>query len=97
MNKNKKINNWLAIGLLVISLILFFNSKTDKPFQSFFNTISKPFTKIFSGTGFWFNEKINFISSIGELKNENEKLFNENLKLKFNLTQLKEIENENKV
>lgn len=97
MIKNKKINNWLVIGLFLILLILFFSSKQKKPLQSFSNVIVKPFARVFAGAGFWFNEKIYFISSIGNLKNENERLFNENLKLKSKLVQAKEIENENKI
>ena len=97
MNRNKKINNWLIAGLLIILVILFFNAKQDKPLQSFFNTATKPFARFFSGAGFWFNKKINFISNIGEVRDENEDLFNENLNLKFKLVQLKELENENKI
>lgn len=97
MGKNKKINNWLALGLLVVLMTLFFNSKQEKPFQSFFQTITKPFTSFFSETGAWLNRKIDFVSNISDLKNENEKLFNENLKLKFEISQLKEAENENRI
>jgi len=97
MNGNKNINNRLVIGLLIILIILFFSIKQNKPFQSFFNTAARPFTRFFSGSGYWFSKKISFISNIGELRSENENLFNENLKLKFDLVQLIEIRNENKI
>ncbi len=97
MIKHKKINNWLIIGLLLILLILFFNSKQKKPLQSISNVVAKPFARIFSGAGFWLNKKIYFISSIGELKNQNEQLFNENLKLKAELVGRNETENENRI
>ncbi|MCK5080564.1 MAG: rod shape-determining protein MreC [Candidatus Moranbacteria bacterium] len=97
MNKNKKINSWLVIGLLIILVISFFGFKKDKPLQSVFNIISKPFTRFFSGAGYWFNKKVYFVSNIGDLKNQNEELFNENLELKFKLAQRKDIESENKV
>lgn len=96
MGKNKNINSWLITGILVVFLVLFFGSREGKPLQSAATTVVTPFARFFSGTGLWFSEKIGFFSNIGELRNENENLSNENLKLKFQLAQSNEIANENK-
>lgn len=97
MGKNKKINCWLIIAILVIALIFFFNSKEKKPLENLTQTVANPFAKVFSGAGYWFKNKFAFLVHIGEMKSENERLSNENLKLKFEISQLKETENENKV
>lgn len=97
MGRNKKINYWLlAIGLVVV-VFLVFGGKEEKPLQSIGQSTTKPFARFFSGAGFWFSEKFSFFSNIGKMKIENEKLFDENLKLKFELAKLKDIESENKV
>lgn len=95
MLKNKKNNRlWLFLGILIL---IFFISRSLKPVESLTLTISKPFASFFSETGHWFNQKLSFFSDIGEIKNENQDLVNENLKLKYQLVKLREIETENEI
>lgn len=95
MLKNKKFNNyWLILISLFLIMFIF---KGLKPLESASFTVTKPFASFFSGAGFWFNQKLSFFLDIKEIKNENQELTNENLKLKFELTQLKEAENENEI
>ena len=95
MLKNKRNNKfWLV---LIIFIFIFFASRGLKPIESFTATIIKPFAIFFSGAGHWFDQKISFFSNIKEIKNENQELANENLKLKYQLVELKEIEKENEV
>lgn len=98
MTENKIKNKiWLIGGILLVSFFLIFGQGESKPLQPLANFLVKPFARLASGVGFWFNQKISFISNIGELKSENEKLTNENLDLKFKLVQLKEADKENKI
>jgi rod shape-determining protein MreC len=55
----------------------------------------QPFEKIFSSVGYFVGEKIDFFSSIGELKENNYSLLKENLELKAKIAQLKDVEKEN--
>jgi len=96
MIKNKKIN--FRIILIIIGVVfLLFVSKEVKTVESFSNLAFKPFASFFSEMGYWFNDKTAFFSNIKETKIENDKLVNENLKLRFQLTKLKELKNENEL
>lgn len=97
MNKESKSKILWAGGILIVLFLFVFNQKGHKPFQSVSNLAIKPFARVVSGTGYWVNQKFYFISQIGNLKKENDELLNENLKLKFEVSQLKEAENENKI
>lgn len=95
MLKNKK-NNKLGLFLIILILI-FFVSKGLKPVESFTLSIVEPFANFFSGTGRWFDRKFDFFSNIKEIKEENQELVNDNLKLKYQLVELKEIKAENEI
>ena len=97
MGRNKKLNYWLIVVVLILGIVFFFGPKENKPLEGLGQTVSKPFSYFFSGVGYWFSEKFSFITNIGETKKENERLFNENLELKFKVAQLKEVEDENKI
>ncbi|MDD3607367.1 MAG: rod shape-determining protein MreC [Candidatus Moranbacteria bacterium] len=86
---------------LFIFIILFFtfllvvrNGKLDFGKNVVFYFF-QPFEKFFSSAGYFVGEKIDFFSSIGELKESNHSLTKENLELKAKLAQLKDIEKEN--
>lgn len=96
-NNNKKINYGIVIVGAIFFAIVIFNSRENKPLESISQTAIKPFASFFSRSGFWFEEKFSFFSDISETKKENESLSEENLRLKFRLSQLQEVENENKV
>jgi len=95
-NKKSKNKIWWIAGALLL-LFFVFGRGENKPLQPLANFVIQPFARFASGVGFWFNRKIDFVSNIGELKTQNERLINENLDLKFKLAQLKEAENENKI
>jgi len=59
--------------------------------------IIKPIGSIFSGAGWWINKKVKFFTSIGDLKIDNQKLFNENLELRGKIAKLSEVEKENDI
>lgn len=96
-NNNKKINYKIAVVGIIFVIILVFNSKENKPLEAISQTAVKPFASFFSRAGYWFEKKFSFFSDISETKKENETLFEENLKLKFKLSQLQEIQSENEV
>ncbi|MFO7807263.1 MAG: rod shape-determining protein MreC [Candidatus Moraniibacteriota bacterium] len=88
-------NYIVAFVLIVILLFLFLNNSQKKPLQATVQFLSAPFAGFFSKSGYWFEEKVDFFSSIGELKEENQELYKENLHLKSELAKLKDVENEN--
>lgn len=82
-------------SVLVLILFLVFKGSSNKPLQGFFNQTISPIARFFSKSGGWVSNKIVFLTSIGELKNQNESLSEENLLLKSKIAKLKDIENEN--
>jgi len=96
MNKIKIITIIIILSGLFLAQSLF--SHSENSFIS--NTtsyITKPIGRIFSGAGWWFRDKTKFLTSIGNLKYDNQRLFDENLELKAKISSLTEIEKENKV
>ena len=97
MNKFKII---IAIGLTMVVLVtfqtLFFASKNNF-ITNTTSYIVAPVGRIFAGAGWWLRDKTKFLSSIGNLKYENQKLFDENLELKAKIAQLAEVKKENVV
>ncbi len=85
---------YIAIVLIAIGII-FVSKKASNKGQGVAFAIVKPFASLFSNTGYWFQDKITFVSSIGTLKKENNELFEENLKMQSSLAELKEIKSEN--
>jgi len=85
----------IIIGVLLVQG-LFSHSKNN-----FVNNttsyITKPVGRVFSGAGWWFRDKTKFLTSIGNLKHYNQKLFDDNLELKAKISALAEIEKENEV
>lgn len=85
---------YIAIIFLAILIVFAFRKDENNKKEAVF-FMAKPFNVFFSGVGYWFDEKIDFVSSIGSLKNENVKLFEDNLSLQSKLAELKEVEKEN--
>lgn len=87
----------VVVIALVVALMLsfFFGSDKKKPGEGFFHSLTAPFAGFFSGAGFWFQDKAEFVSSIGDLKIENERLNEENIKLEAQVADLKDIKKEN--
>lgn len=82
---------------MIVGSVVLNRNQVAKPMQNQANRITVPVASLFSGIGFWFNDKFSFIDSISQLKNDNESLVNENLSLKAQIAQLKDIRNENDV
>lgn len=80
---------------IVFAIVVARRNNGEKPLESAANTATKPFSGFFSSVGYWFGGKFEFFGSIGDLKNENEKLYEENLRLKSQLAQLKDVKSEN--
>lgn len=95
-SNSKKKFSIVVIALVVVLMLSFFSRENQrKPGEGFFQVITSPFSNFFSGTGFWFHERFDFFSSIGEMKTENEKLLEENLRLKSQIAELRDVKNEN--
>lgn len=94
--KMKKIANYAVLCVIIIlALFLFLNTAHKKPLQSFVQWTTSPVASFFSGAGYWLKDKTGFIASIGELKDQNEELHKENIRIKSQIAKLKNIENEN--
>ncbi|MFW5885136.1 MAG: rod shape-determining protein MreC [Patescibacteria group bacterium] len=92
----KKIINYAVLFVIVVLvLFLFLNTADKKPLQSSVQWAVSPVANFFSGAGYWFKDKTNFFTSIGELKDQNGELYKENIRLKSQIAELKNIENEN--
>lgn len=85
-----------AVVLIAVIFMLFTRGAKQKPLEGSVRRGVTPAAGFFSGVGFWFNDKFSFVSEIGNLKNQNKELFEENLKLKGKLAELEEVEQENK-
>lgn len=86
---------YVTIILIAIGIIFVFK-KTAGESDGIIFSVTKPFARFFSGAGYWFQDKVSFISSIGSLKKENKNIFEENLRLQSRLAELREVESENK-
>lgn len=92
----KKIVNYIVLCTIVILvLFLFLNTIHKKPLQSFVQWTASPVASFFSDAGYWFRDKTSFLVSIGELKDQNRELHEENIQLKSQIAELKNIRNEN--
>jgi rod shape-determining protein MreC len=93
---SRKNIKYLFIAILLLIVIFVSLRLPDNPVKSLVLTISNPFLKtsrIFSGgvKGF-----VDFLGSIGDLKDENKKLIENNQSLLAENNRLKEVEKENK-
>lgn len=80
---------------VIFALAIMGGNNRGKPLENVMSFATKPFSGFFSSSGFWFGSKFEFLGSIGNLKNENEKLFEENIRLKSQLANLKDVKSEN--
>lgn len=89
---------FVKIFILVafLSLIFFFQGEKALRFgrAPVFFLLETP-ARFFSFLGHWTKDQIDFFSSIGNLKQKNEKLFQENLSLQGELAGMKEAQKEN--
>ena len=97
MNKGKIIIIIIILSATLLLIQGLFASSENNFIGNTFSYIAKPVGRVFSGVGWWFHSKVQFFTSIGNLKYENQKLFDENLKLKARIANLSEIEKENDV
>jgi len=91
------LNLLFAFLILVLILFFFFQKSGYKPMERTVRFVTAPFANFFAGAGFWFNEKFEFFGEIGELKEQNELLEEENMKLKAKVARCEEIKTENKI
>jgi rod shape-determining protein MreC len=93
-----KIITIIASTVIVLLLIqgLFSNSKNNF-ISNTASYITSPVGRIFSGLGWWLRDRTKFFTSIGNLKSDNQGLFDENLDLRAKLAKLSEMEKENNV
>ncbi|MDI6778302.1 MAG: rod shape-determining protein MreC [Patescibacteria group bacterium] len=92
--KNKK---FLFVVILLIVVVFVSSRGADNPVKGVLLTIASPFLKTFRIFSGGVAGLFDFLGSIGNLKNENEKLTKENQKLLSENTRLKEIEKENEI
>lgn len=86
---------FLVFLLLFLGGVFFRGNENFFPGQSIVFFVLKKPALFFGFLGDWLGKKIDFIVSIGELKEENNRLFQENLRLKGDIAELKEVRNEN--
>ena len=95
--KHQKIFYTILIILVVLVGTRFLTVGKNKVIDNFFSVITKPVGTIFSTVSWWTHQKLSFFTNIGDLKNQNQKLFDENLTLRSQVAQLEEIKNENNI
>jgi rod shape-determining protein MreC len=96
----RKYKNIIIIGIIILGAFIF-NGRILQNKNNFLNTsffyIIKPVGLIFSTPAWWLHQKISFFTNIGQIKKENQKLFDENMNLQSELAKLKNISNQNKI
>ena len=85
----------IAICLVLFVLISWNPRRLLYPVRVAFDFIAEPFEKIFSVLGFYTSSSSEFLSSIGSLKQENERLTHENVRLTAESAKLSDMRNEN--
>lgn len=93
----KKLFKVIAILAVFIILVVWNPKNPLRPFREIFARTNYGFQKFFSGAGNNLGGVIDFLGSISELKNENEKLMQENNFLASETVRLQETEKENAV
>src|SRR5688572_18448064 len=84
--------------LAVLFLLMLFSPRfLIDPIRTLFVTIASPVQNVFSGVAFGIRDSFGFLSSIGELKGENERLEKERLELLSQNAALKELTAENEI
>ncbi len=95
MKKHKNLI-WGGVILLILLLNNFF-SFFDNFFKEASVIVLKPVATFFSGTAYGIRKKFSFLGEIGNLKEENQKLVEENLYLQGELARLSDVEKENEI
>lgn len=86
---------FLSFIILFLGGLFFRGNENFRPGQAVVFFVLKKPALFFSFLGDWLGKKVDFLASIGELKEENNRLFQENIRLKGEIAELKEIRNEN--
>lgn len=86
----------VIIICLVLSVVTFWNPrKVFYPVRVAFDFVAAPFEKVFSVLGFHADSAGEFLSSIGALKRDNERLAHENVRLASENAKLSDMQREN--
>ena len=99
MQKIHKKNNGLKIimvFIISIFLVIFNPYNFFSPVRSFLHTVFMPVVQVGYMGGNKFNDITTTLKSVGTLKQDNQKLHKENLELKSQINELKDIANENR-
>lgn len=84
------------IVLAILSFFIFFPPRfLSDPLRSLFATLSWPFERFLSGAAFTLRDSVDFLTSIGDLKQDNETLERKYLELASENAGLKELAKEN--
>jgi rod shape-determining protein MreC len=92
-------NNWKSFLFFLLLFILLFSAgaAVSKPIRSLVISVSSPFLKVFRNFSLGTRGFFGFLGSIGELKQENEKLVRNNSELLSKNAELASVANENQL
>jgi len=93
--KHKKLFYIIIVILGVLLGTQFLVVGKNSVATNLFSFATKPLGEIFSTMGWWTHKKLSFFTNIGNLKKENQELFDKNLSLQSELVKLKEVNREN--
>ena len=94
---SKKLFKLIFIAAILAVLIFLNPRKTFDPIENVFTLMLSPFQKVFYSLALDYENTRDFLGTIGQLKNENEKLINYNQELLAENAMLGSVDDENKV
>ena len=87
----------IVVGSILVGLLLWNPQKILYPVRLAVSVIAMPFERIFSGVGFYIASSLEFLSSVGALKQENEALVGDNIRLMAENAKLVDMQKENEI
>lgn len=93
--KQTRLYRMIFVCVFLVILIVMNPRHMFSPLQATVGFIASPFERVFSGLGFYISSSLDFVTSIGGLKNENTRLTQENIRLIAENAKLTDMQKEN--